>query len=76
MRVRALVAEIVATACLCLLLGCVETVSPVSSFCPQPIHPDPVTRSWLDTLNPPPEANHYFKLIGDQQKSIEKACGS
>ena len=42
---------------------------------PQAIHPDPVTGQWLHTLTPPPEANHYFKLIGDQQKSIEDACG-
>lgn len=60
---------------LVILTACTQQVSPVSSFCPQPIHPDPFTREWLETLNPPPEAVHYFKLVGDQQKAIEAACG-
>ena len=57
------------------IAACTQQVSPVSSFCPQPIHPDPVTRAWLMSLTPPPEAIHYFKLIGDEQKIIKEACG-
>jgi hypothetical protein len=55
---------------------CTQRISPVSSFCPQPIHPTPAAKKLLDSINAPPEVNHYFNLIRDEQKAIEKACPS